>query len=186
MSREQLPPHGHPKLGKFIKEPSRADYLEALRKQNSLPRPEKSAHHNNTTEMLTTFGEEDALEDCIAALGSWISTREQDLLRDDSLSLFQLIEQGYGVEAHILLVLRKKAETRRKARFVRTWDYFGDAIAEQAATVDKELDKAFRQVPQLKLVRVDPNEDKERATLEQIYNSLKRTPPHNGPSGGSE
>ncbi|WP_234853274.1 helix-turn-helix domain-containing protein [Paracoccus everestensis] len=186
VGREQLPPLGHPKLGKYIKEPTHADYLEALRKQNSVPQPAESADHNNNTKILTTSGEGDVLETCIAALGSWIGTREKNLLRDDYLSLFHLIEHGYGVEAHILPLLRKKAETRRKARLIRTWDYFGDAIAEHAATVEKELDKAFREVPQRKLVRTDPKEEKERAALQQIFDSVKRMPPGTGLGGGAE
>lgn len=186
MGREQLPPSGHKTLGKYVKEPSPAEFAAAIGKQNSLLQPAKSAHHNYNTESLTTSAEEDVLEGCIAALGNWITPQEQDLLRDDCLSLFHLIEHGYGIEAHILPVLRKKIVTRRKTRLIRTWDYFADAIAEYAAAINKDLEKVFPKVPQLKLVRVDPSEDKERATLEQIYNSLKRTPPDKGSGGGSE
>lgn len=186
VGREQLPPRGHPKLGKYIKEPSHADYLEALRKQNSLHEAEKSADHNNNTQLLTTSGEEDVLETCIAALGTWITAREQTLLRDDYLSLLHLIEQRHGVDAHILPVLRKKAETRRKARLIRTWDYFGDAIAEYASNVSTELDEAFRKPPQVKPARADPKLEKDRATLQKIYDDLKRTPSVTGSEGGSD
>lgn len=186
VGREQLPPLGHPKLGKYIKEISHAEHLEALRRQNSLHQPEKSANHNNNTELMTTLGEENVLEACIAALGAWITAREQDLLRDDYLILLHLIEQGYSVEAHILPVLRRKAEMRRKARLIRTWDYFGDAIAEYASNVSAELEQAFRKAPQAKPACADPKEEQDRAALQKIYDNLKRTPPGVNSGEGSE
>ncbi|WP_139166024.1 hypothetical protein [Paracoccus tibetensis] len=114
-----------------------------IEKQKSPLRQAKSALHNNNDESLTTSGEEDVLEECNAGLGSWIAPQEQDLLREDRLSLFHLIEHGYGLEAHIAPVLRKKTVTRRKARLIRTWNDFADAIAEYAETVDKDLEKVF-------------------------------------------
>lgn len=185
-SRERLPQSGHPILGRYVTEPKYADLREALHKQNLLQLAENSAHHNNNTEIFTTLGKEDVVETCIVALGTWITAREQDLLRNDYLILLHLIEQGYGVEAHILPVLRKKAETRRKAHLIRTWDYFGDAIAEYVAKIGAELDEAFRKAPQAKPVRTDPKEEQDRAALRQIYSRVKRTPSDTGSDGGSE
>jgi DNA-binding Lrp family transcriptional regulator len=186
MGREQLPPGGHKTLGKYVTEPSPAEFSAALGKQNLLLKPAKSAHHNYNTELITTSAEEDVLEECIAALGSWITLQEQDLLREDCLSLFHLIEHGYGIGAHILPVLRKKTATRRKARLIRTWDYFAEAIAEFAETVDKDLEKVFRKVPQPKQVRADAKEEEQRAAIQRILDSVKRTAPDAGLAGGSE
>lgn len=166
------------------KEPSPADFAAAIEKQNSPLRQAKSALHNNNNESLTTSAEEDVFEECIAALGSWITPQEQDLLREDCLSLFHQIEHGYGLDAPILPVLRKKTVTRRKARLIRTWDYFADVIAEYAETVDKDLEKVFRKVPQPKQARADAMEEEQRASFQRIRDSVKRTPADWGFAGG--
>lgn len=186
MGRNRLPISGHPKLGRYIVEPGYTDFRDALCKQELLGGQENSAPHKSYIESGTTLDEEGAVERCITELGAWITAREQDMLRDDYLSLFHLMEHGYGLEAHILPVLRIKAQTRRKARLIRTWDYFGEAIAEYATGINKDLERAFRKDAHLKVVRTDPKDDQDRAALQRIYNSLKRTPPDTGSDGGPE
>lgn len=184
-ARKHLPRQGHPNLGRFIKEPSQASFREALLKQNLLQQAEKSALHNNNTEILTALAEEDALENSIAALGTWINAREKELLREDHLSLLDLIEQGYGLEAHILPVLRKKANARSKVRLIRSWHYFSDAIAEYAEEAGEEIEKAFQTKSRSRPVAVDPEEAKANAFLQQLWDNLANKSLADG-KGGTE
>lgn len=182
-ARNQLPKQGHPNLGRFIKEPSQAAFLSALQKQNFLQQAEKSALHNNNTEILTALAEEDVLESSIAALGTWINPQERELLREDHLSLLDLIEQGYGFEDHVLPVLRKKANARRKVRLIRSWHYFSDAIAEHAEETKKEMKEAFQTKSRSRPVIVDPEEEKANAILQQLWESLAEAPSVDGKGG---
>ncbi|WP_348984660.1 helix-turn-helix domain-containing protein [Paracoccus sp. PARArs4] len=177
LGRAQLPLGGHRELGQYVKEPSQPEFMAALEKQNLLRAAEKFALHNNSNKLLTTSAEEDVLEICIAALGTWITPTDRDLLRLDCLSLFQLIEHGYDLEAHILPLLRKKATARRKGHPIRTWHYFTEAIAEFAATVETELAIASRRVPQRKPTQVDSKEEAERAALQQLLDNVQANLP---------
>lgn len=176
-SRQQLPIRGHPTLGQYIKELPHAEFLKALKRQNSLPGRENSALHNTSHESTTTSAEEEMLETCLDALGSWISKEEKNLLSEDYISLFNLIDQGYGLNAHILPVLRKKAGSRRKVRLIRTWHYFAEAIAEYAAETDQQLEDAFRTAPPAKQAAPDPADEQAREALTQLYEEIRRTGP---------
>lgn len=141
--RTELPASGHPSLGKYIKEPPHRDFLAALRRQNLLHHPANPADHNNINEITSTSAEEETLEACLEALGEWLSPQERELLREDCLALFSLLEQGSSLTAHILPVLREKAQTKRSNGVIQKWRYFAHAIAEHRIETNREIDEAF-------------------------------------------
>ncbi|QBX35144.1 hypothetical protein E4191_10890 [Paracoccus liaowanqingii] len=105
------------------------------------------AEHNNNTELLTTLAEEEALERCLEALGGSVLEQEREFLRLDWPALRELLDQGYSLDAHILPVLRTKAQSRRPVGVIRSWNYFAKAIAEYAIEKKKEAKRASRMTP---------------------------------------
>ena len=129
--RKNLPSHGHPTLGKYVKESALTPLEFAVKRQILPPEPEKNADHNNIVNTTTTVAEKKLLETCFQALGGWATNRNRELLTDDVATLLDLIEQGFSLEKQILSVLRNKSMAKQKIPVIRTWRYFAEAIAEK-------------------------------------------------------
>lgn len=170
--RSKLPETGHPDLGRYIKEPLYKDFLAALRRQNSLHQGEKSAGHNYNNEITATFAEEEQCETCLEGLGDWVSPQEKDLLRQDYLTLLHLIAQGYSLDAHVLPVLRTKAQAQPPKKLIRSWNYFAKPVAEYAEEKNRETEAAFRAPPVCDALDASAAKEEERKGLEQALADL--------------
>lgn len=136
-----------------------------------------AADRNYTTNKSTTLEEEareEILEECLDTLGGWLSEVEKNSLRNDRDALFELVDHGCSPEAHILPVLRRKAQTRRTIRHIRTWYYFAEAIQEHAEKNKEEMDRSFRKSLPI-THKVDPARAKDRAKLDQAIENLTRS-----------
>lgn len=173
--RQPLPAWGHPALGQYIKEPSEQVFLDATRRQTLLAEAARSAEHNNIPESLTTSAEEEMLERCLEALGDGITEQEQDLLKEDWPALRNIIDQGYPLEAHVLPVLRIKAQARRTKGLVRSWNYFAKPIAEYAAEEDKKTKKALASPPPRETNHLIAAKEEEHKGLEQALATLTQS-----------
>lgn len=169
-----LPARGHPRLGPYIKEPPESLLLTSIRRQNLLAEAAKSTEHNNIPESLTTSVEEEMLEMCLEALGFSISEQERGLLTDDWPTLREMVNRGYSLEAHILPVLKTKAQSRPSSGIIRSWKYFWTAVDECAAKRDKEIKKAFGAVPTCRPKHASAASVKEREDFEQALSDLRK------------
>lgn len=169
-----LPARGHPRLGPYIKEPPESLLLTSIRRQNLLAEAAKFTEHNNIPESLTTSVEEEMLEMCLEALGFSISEQERGLLTDDWPALREMVNRGYSLEAHILPVLKAKAQSRSSSGIVRSWNYFWKAVDECAAKRDNEIEKAFGAAPPRRPKHANAASIKEQEDLEQALSDLRK------------
>lgn len=140
--RELLPMAGHPEYGRFVKEPFGDAQRELLAAQKLLQDAEKFASQPKYPQVMEKEKNEEILEECIAALGNWASEDDRARLRGAWNTLFELLEEGYSLQAHILPVLRKKAASRHKPKQLRSWHYFAETIARYAARHPVQIEEA--------------------------------------------
>lgn len=141
--RTRIPPSGHPKYGKFIKEDALESLIHArsnLQKMQGASE-ENSGHRIGTNELnTTTEGAETALlEHCLAALGPWADESNCRNLRRRSDTLSELLDMGFDLETGVLPVLRKMGKRDGAPPILHSWHYFADPIRKRAeARKDKQ------------------------------------------------
>lgn len=140
--RDLLPMSGHPEYGRFVREPSEDAQREIIAAQKLLQDAEKFASQSKYSELMEKEKDEEILEECIAALGKWASDDDRERLRGAWNTLFELLEEGYSLQAHILPVLRKKAAHRHKPKQLRSWHYFAETIARYAVRHPVQIEEA--------------------------------------------
>lgn len=130
--RKLLPLSGHPVYGRYVKEPPENVQREIVAGQKLLRDAARIASQNKDSELIERGAEEETLETCIAALGNWASDDDRQMLRGSWPTLFELLGEGYSLEAHVLPVLHKKSASRYKPKRLRSWHYFAEAFARYA------------------------------------------------------
>lgn len=134
--RKLIPDEGHPKLGRYVVEDVISLSSWALNRHQMPSNPASGAALNQTNEkiLLTCKEERRAILDlCLDALGRWATQKNRAGLIAAHGTLFELLDAGYDLHAHVLPVLRSKAESSQRIPRLNSWLYFREAIAAYAA-----------------------------------------------------
>ncbi|WP_103175016.1 helix-turn-helix domain-containing protein [Paracoccus sp. SY] len=181
--RELLPITGHPKYGRFVKEPSEDAQRQIQAAQKLLYEAEKFASQYKYSEVTEKGKDEEILEACLAALGNWANDADREMLRGAWNTLFELLEEGYSLQAHVLPVLRKKAASRHKPKQLRSWHYFAETIARYAARHPVHIEEAPEQ--RFTPAAVNTEDEQARKDLNQLYEEITGKGSAKADRGGS-
>ncbi|MTH60041.1 helix-turn-helix domain-containing protein [Paracoccus litorisediminis] len=130
--RALIPQDGHPLRGRSVSETAETRQRHGWQRPDFPPAEEESAEHNNESSFESITVRKGVVEPCLDALGVWATEGNRDRLRKDFQTLIDLLSIGYDLADHILPALRKMAASDPAIPLIRSWQFFVDAIEQQA------------------------------------------------------
>ncbi|QIR84622.1 helix-turn-helix domain-containing protein [Paracoccus sp. AK26] len=173
--RKLLPPTGHDVYGRFVKEPNENVQRQLAIGQTLLRDKARIASHNKDHQLSNITAEEEILETCIVALGDWASDDDREMLRGAWPTLFELLGEGYSLQAHVLPVLGEKAASRYKPKRIRSWHYFAEALAHYADRHPVVIDEVPVPATTAEPVLASPMKAEEPNSLDEALADLERS-----------